>query len=654
MTRERGEALTIPYLDGRGGTIAFLPNGQVLAAIEGDALKVWSVASGDILHDFSKIGSPITAFAISPDGSLIAAARDDFSVTLYNPGSTTELRTWSAHTGLINALAFSSGGKWLASASDDYKVIIWDLSEGKPSSILTLTMPVGVQSIAFNSDGTQLAIGLQNGTVRIRNFESGEDLHILRGHNDVILSLAFSPDDSLLATASLDGTARIWDVAAGSEKFILDGHTNSVTALAFAPDGTRLATTSRDGTVKLWDVNNGQELLNFSGNGSGINGVTFNPKGTLLVTSGDHEAQVYILQVDELVKLAQDRVTRSLTQEECLKYLHEITDACAPGVVIPTITPLPASKNGRICQVTNTGGLNDNYFNELINIGIKDAAQTYAWEAVILQSASTADFARNLNIFSQADCQLIVAPGNLTEAMQTAAQANPVQRFMLMDFGFDPPLENVWVQTYAVDQAAFLAGYVAASATKTGKVGVFGGIDIPPVTDFMDGFALGVQYYNRENGTNIQVLGWDAEKHEGLFVGSFCCSTEGRKMARQLLNEGADIILPVAGQSVGVGAGMEILEHGDAWVIGVDTDWMKTNPEFKDIILTSIEKRFDVSVMLAANAIANDSFMGGYHPGTLKTGEVGLAPIRGITPEMKLRLDALQSMIELEKIRTTQ
>ena len=646
--------MTIPYLDGRGGTIAFLPNGQVLAAIEGDALKVWSVASGDILHDFSKIGSPITAFAISPDGSLIAAARDDFSVTLYNPGSTTELRTWSAHTGLINALAFSSGGKWLASASDDYKVIIWDLSEGKPSSILTLTMPVGVQSIAFNSDGTQLAIGLQNGTVRIRNFESGEDLHILRGHNDVILSLAFSPDDSLLATASLDGTARIWDVAAGSEKFILDGHTNSVTALAFAPDGTRLATTSRDGTVKLWDVNNGQELLNFSGNGSGINGVTFNPKGTLLVTSGDHEAQVYILQVDELVKLAQDRVTRSLTQEECLKYLHEITDACAPGVVIPTITPLPASKNGRICQVTNTGGLNDNYFNELINIGIKDAAQTYAWEAVILQSASTADFARNLNIFAEADCQLIVAPGNLTEAMQTAAQANPAQRFMLMDFGFDPPLENVWVQTYAVDQAAFLAGYVAASATKTGKVGVFGGIDIPPVTDFLDGFALGVQYYNRENGTNIQVLGWDAEKHEGLFVGSFCCSTEGQKMARQLLNEGADIILPVAGQSVGVGAGMEILEHGDAWVIGVDTDWMKTNPEFKDIILTSIEKRFDVSVTLATNAIANDSFKGGYHPGTLKTGEVGLAPIRGITPEMKLRLDALQSMIELEKIRTTQ
>jgi basic membrane protein A len=357
--------------------------------------------------------------------------------------------------------------------------------------------------------------------------------------------------------------------------------------------------------------------------------------------------------MDELVKLAQGRVTRKLTQEECLKYLHEITDACPPGVVIPTITPLPASTNGRICQVTNTGGLNDNYFNELINIGIKDAAQTYAWEAAVLQSASTADFARNLNIFAEADCQLIVAPGNLTEALQTAAQANPNQRFMLTDFGIDPPLDNVWVQTYATDQAAFLAGYVAASTTKTGKVGVFGGIDIPPVTTFMDGFALGVEYYNEENQTNVEIIGWDVEKHEGIFTGSFCCSTEGRQAARQLLDAGADVILPVAGQSVGVGAGAEIQEQGNAWVIGVDTDWTQTNPEFKDIILTSIEKRFDVSVMQAANRVANGSFTGNYHLGTLETGEVGLSAIQGITPELQSMLDAITREIILGNIRTT-
>lgn len=652
VTSEHGEALTLPYPDGRGESVAFTPNGNALAGIEGGTFKLWNVPSGNVVRDYADDHSA-TAFDISPDGSLIAVARDDFSVTLYNPASTTGLRTWSAHTGRVNTLAFSPGGKWLATASDDYKVIIWDLSEGKPASILTLTMPVGVQSIAFNSDGTLLAIGLQNGTVRIRDFESGEDLRVLRGHDDVILSLAFSPDNSLLATASLDGTAIIWDVTTGTEKFILEGHTNSVTALSFAPDGIRLATSSRDGTTKIWDMTIGQELLNFPGNGSGINGVTFNPKGTLLITSGDHEARVYILQVVELAKLAQDRVTRRLTQEECLKYLHEITNACAPVVVMPTNTPLPATANGRICQITNTGGLNDNYFNELLYEGVQEAAQTHAWEAHVLQSASAADFARNLNIFADADCQLIVAPGNLTEAMQTVAQANPDQRFMLMDFGFDPPLENVWVQTYAVDQAAFLAGYVAASTTKTGKVGTFGGIDIPPVTAFMDGFALGVEYYNREHGTNIQVLGWDAEKHEGFFIGSFCCSTEGRQAARQLLDAGADVILPVTGQSVGVGAGTEILKFGDAWVIGVDTDWTQTNPEFKDIILTSIEKRFDVSVMIAADAIANGSFTGGYHLGTLENGEVGLSPIQGITPEMQLNLEVIKALIRTGKLRTT-
>lgn len=653
VTLERGEALTIPFADGRGEKVVFTPNGKILIAIEGGKLKLWNVESGNETRDFSDNTNAVTSFALSPEGSLLAVARDDFSVTLYNPASTTGLRTWSAHTGRVNALAFSPGGKWLATASDDYKVIVWDLSTGKPASILTLTMPVGVQSIAFNADGTLLAIGLQNGTVRIRDFESGEDLHILRGHDDVILSLAFSPDDSLLATASLDGIAIVWEVATGTEKFILDGHTNSVTALSFTPDGNRLVTSSRDGTTKIWDVSTGQELLNFSGNGAGINSLAFNPDGTLLVTSGDREARLYILQIDELTKLAQNRITRKLTQEECLKYLHEASDACAPVVVVPTITPLPATTNGRICQITNTGGLNDNYFNELLYEGVQDAAQVHAWEASVLQSASAADFARNLNIFADADCQLIVAPGNLAEAMQPVAQADPDQRFMLMDFGFDPPLENVWVQTYAVDQAAFLTGYVAASTTKTGKVGTFGGIDIPPVTAFMDGFALGVQYYNLEHGTNVQVLGWDVEKHEGLFTGSFCCSTEGRQAARQLLDAGADVILPVAGQSVGVGAGTEVLEYGNAYVIGVDTNWTQTNPEFKDIILTSIEKRFDVSVILASNAIADNSFTGGYHLGTLETGEVGLSSSQNITPEMKTALERITAEIVLGKIRTT-
>jgi WD40 repeat protein/transcriptional regulator with XRE-family HTH domain len=653
---ERGEALTIPYSSGRGGKILFTPNGNVLAALEGGAVKLWYIESGKEVGTFSAENRQVTAFALSPDGSLLAAAWDDFSISLFNPASNVNLQNWSAHTGLINALAFSPGGKWLATASDDYKVKVWDLSNGDLSSLLELTMPVGVSSVAFNSDGTQLAIGLQNGTVRIRDFVTGENVSILRGHEDVILSMAFSPDDTLLATASLDGTARLWDVHSGDLLHMLDEHTNTVTAAVFNPDGTRLATASRDGTAKLWDVTTGQELLTFFSDGAGLNGLAFSPDGTHLVTSSDREARVYLLQLEKLAELAQNRVTRRLTQEECLKYLHEITDACGETAVVSTPTSLSVSVNGRICQVTNTGGLNDNYFNELIYQGIEDAARQHDWNASILQSSSTSDFARNLKVFVDADCQLIVAPGTLVEQIQSAAEINPGQRFMIMDFGMDPPLDNVWVQTYATDQAAFLAGYLSASVTKTGKVGVFGGIDIPPVTSFMDGFALGVDYYNQKHAANVEVIGWDVEKHEGLFSGGFCCSTEGRQAARQLLDAGADVILPVAGQSVSAGAGAEVQENGGAWIIDVDTDWTVTNSEFKDIILTSIEKRFDISVLQTANAIENGTFIGGIHVGNLETGEVRISSISNLegllAPGIQIELEQITADIIAGKIKT--
>ena len=73
-------------------------------------------------------------------------------------------------------------------------------------------------------------------------------------------------------------------------------------------------------------------------------------------------------------------------------------------------------------------------------------------------------------------------------------------------------------QVFNTDEAAFLAGYLAAGTTKTGKVGTFGGINIPPVTIFMDGFYYGVQKYNADNGTNVEVLGWDPAKQKGLFT----------------------------------------------------------------------------------------------------------------------------------------
>jgi len=406
----------------------------------------------------------------------------------------------------------------------------------------------------------------------------------------------------------------------------------------------------------LWDAATGEELLTFFDDGAGHYSLAFSPDGKRLAAANADGVRFYLLDTQELAALARSLVTRSLTVDECQKYLRRLEAACISPAPPAEPTALPIVEQGRICQVTDTGGLNDSYFNQFIYEGVQQAAGQHGWEATVLESPAASDFEGNINALMDSGCHVVVAPGSLVEAVGKAALANPLQKFMVTDFVLEDQPDNLWTQVYATDQAAFLAGYAAASATKTGKVGVFGGVDIPQVTGFMDGFALGVRYYNQKNGMHVQVLGWDPAKHSGLFAGGFCCTTEGRALARQLLEQGADIILPVAGESIGWGAGAEILEHGGAWMIGVDNDWALSSPELAEVILTSIEKRYDASVIQLARAIADGSFAGGIHTGTLQTGEVGISPFHDlewlISDKVKADLVQIREDIIAGKIKT--
>lgn len=656
------EWLTIPNPVGSNSQIAFSLGGTRLIGMAQNSIKTWDAATGEELETTPKAKAATSALALSQDGQQIAAAGDDFHVFLWDNLTGVQLASWPAHTGRINALSFSPAGTILATASDDYKAKLWEISTATDPGTapaapsLTLDLPAEVKAIAFSPDGTQLATGTQHGTVKVWNLVNQKEAMTFTAGSEAIQSVAFSPDGKRLAAASSNGIAKVWNARTGDELLTLSGHTSEVTALAFSPDGKRIATASRDGGTKLWDARTGMELLTFLGDGAGMNSLAFSPDGTRLATGGDDGVRIYLLKPADLAALARQRVTRRLSTEECQKYLHRVSEACSPPISIPTATPLPATTNGRICQVTNTGGLNDNYFNASVYKGLQESARQFGWEATALQSASAKDYDKNMNALAASDCRLIVTLGNLAETVQLSAGANPDQMFMLLDFPLDQPLENVWMQTYAVDQAAFLAGYVAASATKTGKVGLFGGVDIPQVTDFMDGFSLGVAYYNEKNKTDVEVIGWDMRKHVGLFVGGFCCTTEGRKMVQQLLDEGADVILPVAGQSVGWGAGAAVQEHGNAWLIGVDNDWTVSSPEFADILLTSIEKRFDASVLQAAQSILEGTFTGGMHRGTLATGEVGISPFHEldelVAARVKADLEQIQADIIAGKIKT--
>ena len=278
----------------------------------------------------------------------------------------------------------------------------------------------------------------------------------------------------------------------------------------------------------------------------------------------------------------------------------------------------------KVCQITDVGGIDDKSFNATAWLGVEKSIEQFGVEGKFLESQQQTDYEKNIQAFIDDGCDLIVTVGFLLgDATAAAAEANPDQDFMILDFAYDPPFDNVQGVVFASNQNAFLAGYAAASTTASGIVGTYGGVNIPPVTDFMDGYVLGVDYYNEQNGTDIQVLGWDLEDQDGLFTGNFESTDDGRAFAESLMDEGADVIFPLAG-AANIGTASAVSERGGAWVIGVDSDFAAVLPEFADVIFMSTLKRLDTAVISATEEKLNGSFAGGTWVGTLANDGVGI------------------------------
>lgn len=320
------------------------------------------------------------------------------------------------------------------------------------------------------------------------------------------------------------------------------------------------------------------------------------------------------------------------------------------------LAPAGAHADFKACLVTDSGGIHDQSYNAATWHGVELAQAKFGIQGKFFEPQSDADYQTSIKQFMDERCNLIITVGFLlADATKTFATANPDQKFTIVDYAYDPPLPNVISQVYATDQAAFLAGYLAAGMTKTGVVGVFGGQQIPPVTIFMDGYALGVEQYNLQHGTKVAVLGWDAHQQTGLFSGDFSDQERGRQLGEQLISKGADIILPVAGP-VGLGAAAAARNHPGVYIIGVDTDWVVTAPDTADIILTSVLKNTDVMTFNAIMDAISGKFSGRNVIGNLENGGVGLAPyhnLEKLVPDgLRKELDDLRAKIIAGQIKT--
>ncbi len=332
------------------------------------------------------------------------------------------------------------------------------------------------------------------------------------------------------------------------------------------------------------------------------------------------------------------------------------TTAPTQAVVAPT-QAAPTKVPFKVGFVTDTGGISDKSFNETQWNGVVAGCKEFGCEPKYIVSNADTDYVPNLTTFATEGYQLVQAAGFfLGDALSKVAPQYPNVHWTIFDYTYDPCIANVEGQAFKTDQAAYLAGYVAAGMSKTGKIGTFGGAKIPTVTIFMVGFQAGMDAYNAAHGTSVKLLGWDNATGEGVFTGDFQDQVKGKEATQSLFDEGADIFMPVGGQ-IGI-PGFEVARERGGYGIWVDTDGYVSLSGVQDVILTSVMKVMDVS---AASVIKDESagqFKGcTNYIGDISNGGVGIAPYHDLDSKvpaaLKAEVDALKAKIVSGELKDT-
>lgn len=249
-------------------TVAWNPNGEWLASAGRDGkLRLWDSSQEGSYQNvvtkalYEEIGE-INEVAWSPDGARIALAGDKgiqlWSLTdlLADPATTPPAPlTLEGHKSYVLSVSWSRDGTRLASGSDDSTIRIWDTTNGSSLDILT-EHQLGVNSVAWNSDGDYLLSASDDTTIRLWQVATGRSIFIMSGHRDWVLSLDWNPSNNRsMASASADRMIRLWTLEP-TGMIVLDNKLREVRDIAWSPSGQWLASGDDQGVVKLWDASN--------------------------------------------------------------------------------------------------------------------------------------------------------------------------------------------------------------------------------------------------------------------------------------------------------------------------------------------------------------------------------------------------------------
>lgn len=284
-----------------------------------------------------------------------------------------------------------------------------------------------------------------------------------------------------------------------------------------------------------------------------------------------------------------------------------------------------------VTMVTDTAGLGDQNFNDSANLGGTQAAEEFGFEWRVIESTDASAYVPNLIAGAEQGDLTIGVGALLTEAITEVAKQFPDDKFQLIDG--ESPEPNVQSVLFKEQEAAFLVGVAAAKVTKTNKLGVVGGMRIPPVIRYEDGFRAGALAINPSIEFTI------------AYADSFSDPAKGKELALAQFNQGADIIFPIAGLT-GVGSYEAVKERGrlgEEWVLGADRSQDHLAPGFE---LCVARKQVDGAVYEACRQLVQGEFTTGTRNLGIKEGGVGFEdPFNRVPEEVKGLIRAYQAMI---------
>jgi DNA-binding beta-propeller fold protein YncE len=232
--------------------VAFSPDGaRILTDSPDGTVRIWDVASGRPIAQFTKPGTGLPAAAFSPDGSriVIVIGANDGKVRILDIATAREIAVLEGHESGVTDASYSPDGTLIATASADKTVRLWDAENGRELAVLHHDQ--AINSVAFSADGKRLVTGVRDGTAHVFDIGTGRETLVIKAGTDDVLAASFSHDGARIVTGSADRTVRIWDTTSGETIAVLTGHLGDVTSAAFSPDGNRIFSTG-ESTGRIW------------------------------------------------------------------------------------------------------------------------------------------------------------------------------------------------------------------------------------------------------------------------------------------------------------------------------------------------------------------------------------------------------------------